>query len=133
MHHDDLIDLNDLRVFAYVASLGSFSLAAHALRLHKSSVSRSITRLEEALAMPLIERTTRQVRLTTRGVALQQDCVEMLSRVKQAVGRHAAVRIAPAGLVVRSGPGGLRPWRPLSAGRCAEPAASCSAAPGTSS
>ncbi|MDM0014790.1 LysR family transcriptional regulator [Variovorax sp. J22P168] len=50
------IDLNDLRIFAYVGSLASFSLAADALQIHKSSVSRSISRLEALLGTPLLQR-----------------------------------------------------------------------------
>ncbi|MBO9515688.1 MAG: LysR family transcriptional regulator [Variovorax sp.] len=82
---EELIDLNDLRVFAYVASLASFSLAADALNIHKSSVSRSIARLETLLGTPLIERTTRKVELTRRGVALKDNCVEILSRVSETI------------------------------------------------
>jgi len=44
-----VMDLNDLRVFEKVASLLSFSAAARALGLPKSSVSRSVARLETEL------------------------------------------------------------------------------------
>lgn len=81
-----MIDLNDLRVFAYVAALASFSLAAEALKIHKSSVSRSISRLEIALDTPLLQRTTRKVRLTRRGIALNECCVEFLSRISESIG-----------------------------------------------
>lgn len=78
-----MIDLNDLRIFAYVASLTSFSLAAEALQIHKSSVSRSITRLEAMLATPLLQRTTRKVLLTQRGIDLRERCLEPLSRIDE--------------------------------------------------
>jgi len=81
-----LIDLNDLRVFAYVASLASFSLAADALRIHKSSVSRSIARLETMLETPLLPRTTRKVLLTRHGIALKEDCDDILSLVNRTIG-----------------------------------------------
>jgi DNA-binding transcriptional LysR family regulator len=87
---EKLIDLNDLRVFAYVASLASFSLAADALNVHKSSVSRSIARLEMALETPLLQRTTRKVLLTGRGIALKERCDEILSRINETIG-HAGV------------------------------------------
>jgi len=80
---DKAIDLNDLRIFAYVASLASFSSAADALQMHKSSVSRSIARLELLLQTPLLQRTTRKVRLTPRGMVLQEGCLDMLSRGRQ--------------------------------------------------
>jgi DNA-binding transcriptional LysR family regulator len=79
------LDLNDLRVFAYVASLASFSLAANALKVHKSSVSRSIARLETSLESPLLQRTTRKVRLTQRGIALNARCIEILSRISETI------------------------------------------------
>jgi DNA-binding transcriptional LysR family regulator len=83
---EKMIDLNDLRVFAYVASLASFSLAADALRIHKSSVSRSIARLESTLEASLLERPTRKIRLTRRGIALNERCVEILSRINETIG-----------------------------------------------
>lgn len=82
-----MIDLNDLRVFAYVASFASFSLAADALKIHKSSVSRSIARLETVLETPLLQRTTRKVMLTRRGAALKESCVDLLSHVNETL-RH---------------------------------------------
>lgn len=85
-----MIDLNDLRIFAYVASLASFSTAADALNIHKSSVSRSITRLEAMLATPLLQRTTRKVVLTARGCELRDRCIEMLSRVNDSLGFAAS-------------------------------------------
>src|ERR1700756_4632233 len=79
------LDLNDLRVFAYVASLASFSLAADALKIHKSSVSRSIARLETMLDTPLLQRTTRKIQLTRSGVALKVRCIEILTRVNESI------------------------------------------------
>jgi DNA-binding transcriptional LysR family regulator len=80
-----MLDLNDLRVFAYVASLKSFSLAADELEINKSSVSRSISRLERMLNAPLLQRTTRKVNLTCFGTELQQRCDEMLTRVSEPI------------------------------------------------
>ena len=97
-----LLDLNDLRIFAYVASLASFSLAADALQIHKSSVSRSIARLEVMLQASLIQRTTRKVLLTPRGVDLKERCIEMLSRVNETIGHAGTVHAQPQALGVRS-------------------------------
>ena len=83
---EKMIDLNDLRIFAYVASLYSFSSAADALQIHKSSVSRSIARLEAMLETPLLQRTTRKVLLTQRGIDMKERCVELLSRVNETIG-----------------------------------------------
>lgn len=62
--------LNDLRVFERVAALGGFSRAAEALGMPKSSASRAVARLEEALGVRLFQRTTRQISLTSAGEIL---------------------------------------------------------------
>jgi DNA-binding transcriptional LysR family regulator len=85
-HTQKMLDLNDLRVFTYVASFASFSLAADALKIHKSSVSRSVARLETMLEAPLLQRTTRKVRLTRRGNALKEHCSEILLRINETIG-----------------------------------------------
>jgi len=100
---EKLIDLNDLRIFAYVASLSSFSLAAEALQIHKSSVSRSIARLEAMLETPLLHRTTRKVLLTPPGIDLGERCVELLSRVDETIGSVGSIHAAPRCAAVRSG------------------------------
>jgi DNA-binding transcriptional LysR family regulator len=99
---EELIDLNDLRIFAYVASLASFSLAAEALNIHKSSASRGIARLEALLGAPLIERTTRKVALTQRGIELRDRCVEILSRINETVASLTSLG-APAASRARTG------------------------------
>jgi DNA-binding transcriptional LysR family regulator len=96
-----IIDLNDLRIFAYVASLTSFSLAADALQIHKSSVSRSIARLEAMLKTPLLQRTTRKVLLTQRGVDMRERCVDLLSHVDKTIGYEDDA--GPRSLAVRPG------------------------------
>jgi len=98
-----MIDLNDLRIFAYVASLTSFSLAAEALQIHKSSVSRSITRLEATLETPLLQRTTRKVLLTPRGIDLKERCLELLSRIDETMRWIGGADAAPHIAAVRSG------------------------------
>lgn len=64
------VDLNLLKVFISVASLGSFARAAQQLVMPTSNVSRSIKQLEEQLNCRLIERTTRRMRLTEQGSIL---------------------------------------------------------------
>jgi DNA-binding transcriptional LysR family regulator len=93
-----MLDLNDLRVFAYVASLASFSLAADALNMHKSSVSRRVTRLESTLHTPLFQRSRRTVRLTLHGDALKERCIEVLAQINETIGYSANM-----GLCLESG------------------------------
>jgi DNA-binding transcriptional LysR family regulator len=73
------MDYNDLALFTRVVERGSFSDAARTEGLPKSSVTRSIARLEKELGVRLIQRTTRQRGVTDAG----RDLYE---RVRNAVG-----------------------------------------------
>ena len=61
------IDLNLIRSFTAVHEAGTFSAAAERLGVPRSTVSRSIAALEEALGVRLFQRTTRSAR---RGLPL---------------------------------------------------------------
>lgn len=73
------MDYNDLALFTRVVERGSFSDAARAAGLPKSSVTRGIARLEKELGVRLIQRTTRQRGVTDAGR-------ELYERVRTAVG-----------------------------------------------
>jgi DNA-binding transcriptional LysR family regulator len=60
-------DLADLRAFAAVAELGSFHAAADMLNLSQPALTRRVQKLEAALGVLLIDRSTRQLRLTSVG------------------------------------------------------------------
>lgn len=66
------LDLNHLKVFERVAAHRNFSAAAREMGLPRSSVSRAVAVLEEALGTRLLQRTTREVVLTEAGAALHQ-------------------------------------------------------------
>ena len=79
-----MFDLSDLRTFARIAELGSISSAARALRIPKSSASRALVHLEEAIGTVLIERSTRHLRLTEAGLLLQRHARRILDDVGEA-------------------------------------------------
>ena len=60
-------DLNALIMFAKVVEASSFSEAARRLGLPISTVSRRVAELEQELGVRLLERSTRQLRLTDVG------------------------------------------------------------------
>ena len=60
-------DLDDLRGFVAVAELGSFHAAAEALHLSQPALTRRIQKLEGTLGVQLIDRDTRQLRLSSVG------------------------------------------------------------------
>jgi DNA-binding transcriptional LysR family regulator len=64
------LDLDSLRAFVRVAELGSFTRAAAQLGAPKARVSHQVQRLEEQLGSQLLQRTTRQVRVTRDGEQL---------------------------------------------------------------
>lgn len=101
-----MIDLNDLRVFECVARLNSFSDAARKLKLPRSSVSRSVARLEEALRIRLLQRTTREVRLTPAGQALLDRSGALLAGLDDALTFTASLAGTPRGrLTISAGIG----------------------------
>lgn len=91
------LDLNHLRVFAKVASLASFSAAARALSLPKSSVSRSVAKLEATLGTRLFQRTTRIVVLTAAGEALNERCTTILTGIDETFHYIAGLADTPRG------------------------------------
>lgn len=73
------MNLNDLLVFAEVVERGGFTAAGNALAIPKSNVSRTVSRLEAALGVQLLERTTRKQTLTEIGQMYYEHC----SRIKE--------------------------------------------------
>ena len=63
-------DLPDIQAFAAVAELQSFRAAAEAIHLSQPAFSRRIDKLEEALGVRLLDRTTRRLTLTAVGRTL---------------------------------------------------------------
>ena len=61
------MNLTLVRTFVAVAEARSFTAAAKALDVPTSSVSRAVTRIEEALRTKLLERTTRKTVLSAAG------------------------------------------------------------------
>ena len=60
-------DLNDLLAFRAVAEQGNFRRAAESVHISQPAFSRRIDKLEQALGVKLLERTTRRVTLTAVG------------------------------------------------------------------
>ena len=75
-----MADLNSLLVFAKVAEALSFTEAARRLEMPVSTVSRRIADLEKQLAVQLLERSTRTLRLTAVG----QEVLDYARRAAEA-------------------------------------------------
>lgn len=76
---------DDLSGFARVVELGSFAKAARELRLPTSTLSRAVQRLESAMGVRLLQRTTRTLRLTEEGSELHRRIAPALVAIRDAV------------------------------------------------
>ncbi|MDF2462113.1 MAG: LysR family transcriptional regulator [Ramlibacter sp.] len=74
---------DDFDAFCQVVEHGGFTAAARALDRPKSSLSASVTRLEEQLGTRLLERTTRSLRLTDAGESLYRDISKPFSQLRE--------------------------------------------------
>ena len=91
------MDWNQLRVFAAVAEVGSFTGAGKVLSLSQSAVSRQIGSLESALGVMLFRRHASGIILTEPGLELQEAVHGMSSRLALALGRVNEYREQPEG------------------------------------
>lgn len=84
------MELEQLRVFAAVADEASFTGAARRLYISHSTVSRTITALEEELGVRLVERDNRFIALTKAGAVLREEAEQLLSAADTAAARVRA-------------------------------------------
>jgi DNA-binding transcriptional LysR family regulator len=97
------VDLNALRDFVTVVNAGSITAAARVLGSPKSTVSKRLQDLEAALAVRLIERSTRALRLTGEGADFFQRAQRLLADADEAIAalhEHAQQASGPVRLSV---------------------------------
>ncbi len=70
--------LSELRVFVAAADTGNLSAAARKLSLTPSAASKALARLEQHLGVRLLDRSTRQARLTEEGRLYYDRCINIL-------------------------------------------------------
>ncbi|MBC8131381.1 MAG: LysR family transcriptional regulator, partial [Deltaproteobacteria bacterium] len=99
------MDLNRISTFVRVVETGTFTAAAAALGLPKSSVSRGVAQLEEALGVRLLQRTTRKLNLTDAGRSYFQRVRAAMSGLEQANSAAADTEHEPRGIVRVTAPG----------------------------
>ncbi|WP_298224176.1 LysR family transcriptional regulator [Acidocella sp.] len=81
------MELRQLRSFATIAELGSFSRAAERLHISQPPLSTQIKALEDELGARLLERSNRGVTLTAAGSAFYDDVRAILAQLDHAVER----------------------------------------------
>jgi DNA-binding transcriptional LysR family regulator len=78
------VDIEDLRTFVEVADAGGVSAAARRLGVSKSIVSRRLSRLEQALGLQLVARTTRGAALTEAGTTFRDYAARVCAEIDAA-------------------------------------------------
>jgi DNA-binding transcriptional LysR family regulator len=92
-------ELRQLRTFVAVAEERNFTRAAERLHLAQQAVSKSVRALERDLGVELLERTTREVRLTPAGATLLAAGRDALAATDAAFARARDVGRGLAGTV----------------------------------
>lgn len=90
---------SQLRTFVAVAEALSFTRAAEALGVTQQSASKAVRALEDELGVVLLERSTREVRLTAAGAALLEEATDLLARMDAAFARVRGVGAGVVGTV----------------------------------
>ncbi|MBA4216577.1 MAG: LysR family transcriptional regulator [Proteobacteria bacterium] len=110
-----MIELRPLQQFLAVAELLHFGRAAQALHMSQPPLTQAVRKLETQLGVQLFERSSRSVRLTPAGTALQALATRLLAEAAalpqevRAVARGLAGRLRLA-FVSTVGFGGLPLW-----------------------
>ena len=96
--------LAEMAVFVQVVESGSFSAAARLLGTSPSATSRSVAKLEQALALQLLHRTTRKLRLSEQGEEAFLRCRSMLDAAHSVMEISGQGAVEPEGLISVSVP-----------------------------
>ncbi len=83
-----------LTIFIEIAQTGSFTRAAHALRLSQSTVSAAIQRLEQAVGRRLFVRSAHTMRLTEDGESMMSYAQQMFALTQDAMRQLTEPRLA---------------------------------------
>ena len=90
---------DDLAVFVCVAQNAGFSVAARQLKRPLTNVSRSVARLEDAVGVKLLQRTSRRVQVTDEGRQLLLGVATHLDGIDEALAAASDRRPELSGVV----------------------------------
>ncbi|MFS9435320.1 LysR family transcriptional regulator [Citrobacter sp. C348] len=96
--------LPDLATFVLIIDQGSFSAAAKISGATPSAISRSVSRLEQALGSKLLHRTTRKLALSETGKMVYEHAQEMLNAAQMAVDSGSSLQTIAQGKLTVSVP-----------------------------
>ena len=92
-----MVEANDLILFVRVVDAGSFSLAAERAELPKSTLSRRLTMLEEALGEKLFVRSTRRLAITEFGERILEHARRLVEEAEEVAALAQHRQAAPRG------------------------------------
>lgn len=88
-----------LHALAVLGEHGSFTAAAARLSISKAAMSQRIAELERAAGVPLVQRTTRSVRLTEAGQRLADGTRSAFAQIQQSFAAVRDLADVPQGLL----------------------------------
>jgi LysR family nitrogen assimilation transcriptional regulator len=94
------MDIRQLRYFATVAELGSFTKAAARLSVAQPALSRQVKQLEERIGLELLSRQGRRIRLTEAGEVLVRHARTIQRDFERLVEDMQARKDTPTGRVI---------------------------------
>lgn len=94
----------DMLLYVDVVREGSFTAAARHAGISKQAVSERIHKLEAALGVRLLQRTTRSLRMTDAGMRYHAECAQIAQQIEQANLAVQAEQATPTGLLRLSAP-----------------------------
>lgn len=86
-----------LQVFVRVVEAGSFTKAAQTLHMSKTTVTQLVQQLEARLRVKLLNRTTRQVKVTADGAAYYKRVAQLLADLEDADSSVSRASAQPKG------------------------------------
>jgi DNA-binding transcriptional LysR family regulator len=92
-------ELRLIRYFVAVAEEGNFTRAAERLHMAQPPLSAAVRQLEQQLGVALLDRRSRQVRLTPAGEQMLEQGRELLAHADSVIRDVQAVERSPSGLL----------------------------------
>jgi DNA-binding transcriptional LysR family regulator len=93
-----------MRIFAAVVETKSLTKAGQRLGLSPSTVSKSISNLEERFGVTLLDRTTRRLWITEVGENFHARCLQVLDDVARTEAEISELRVNPRGTLKVTAP-----------------------------
>ncbi|WP_155156689.1 LysR substrate-binding domain-containing protein [Curvivirga aplysinae] len=97
-----MIDLNDYFYFVHVVEKEGFSAAARVLGIPKSRLSRHVSNLEARLDVKLIQRTSRQFKITEYGQLFYNHAKAMMDEMAMAEAAISSKKDTISGRIIMS-------------------------------